>query len=157
MRVFNETKTIEVQEKYIDYNKYKLEQTQIFKAHHEAVEEVKEQSHYEVVKKYPNGGKDVKKIIDVEYVAPKEAYDEYEDILFLVPLTKNEILENLRSRREFECFPIINRGQLWYNTLTENQIAELNEWYNNWLDVTNETNKDKNGEYIIPQKPIWIK
>ena len=70
---------------------------------------------------------------------------------------KQNRIDNLRLKREVECFPIINRGQLWYNTLTENQIAELNEWYNNWLDVTNETNKDKNGEYIIPQKPIWIK
>ena len=82
------------------------------------------------------------------YVAPREAYDEYEDILFLVPLTNDEILENLRSRREFECFPIINRGQLWYNNLTDAQVEELKIWYQSWLDVT-ETK-------IIPNKPNWV-
>lgn len=149
MRIFNETKTIEIQEKDVDFNKYKLEQSQILKKHHEAIEEVEEQFHYETIKEYENGGKDIKKVIDVEYVAPREAYDEYEDILFLVPLTNDEILENLRSRREVECFPIINRGQLWYNNLTEAQVEELKIWYQSWLDVT-ETK-------IIPNKPNWVK
>jgi hypothetical protein len=33
--------------------------------HIEAVEAVKEVFHYEVIKEYPNGGKDVKKVIDI--------------------------------------------------------------------------------------------
>lgn len=57
-------------------------------------------------------------------------------------------LDNLRIMREHQCFPIINRGQLWYNTLTEKQKTELNAWYHAWLDVT-ETN-------IIPTKPSWL-
>lgn len=58
-------------------------------------------------------------------------------------------LNNLRLKREHECFSVINRGQLWYNTLTEQQKIELNDWYLAWLDVT-ETR-------IIPQKPQWLK
>ena len=29
-----------------------------------------------------------------------------------------------RKRREVECFPIINRGQLWYDTLSAAQLAD---------------------------------
>lgn len=58
-------------------------------------------------------------------------------------------ISELRIRREEECFPIINRGQLWYNTLTTEQVQELNQWYMAWLDIT-ETK-------IIPTKPSWLK
>lgn len=57
-------------------------------------------------------------------------------------------LKNLRNKRENECFSVINRGQLWYNKLTEEQRLELDIWYKKWLDVT-ETR-------IIPEKPIWL-
>lgn len=149
MRIFDETKTNEIQESEIDYSKYKLDKGSRFVKHHEAVAEVQEQSHYETIAEYPNGGKDVKKVVDVAYVAPREAYDEYEDILFLVPLTEEEIIENLRFQREEECFPIINRGQLWYNALTAEQFDELNAWYGAWLDIT-ETKE-------VPTKPSWLK
>lgn len=58
-------------------------------------------------------------------------------------------LDKLRQQREVECFPIINRGQLWYDILTSEQRTELQEWYHAWLDVT-ETK-------VIPTKPSWIK
>lgn len=57
-------------------------------------------------------------------------------------------IENLRIMRENHCFSIINRGQLWYNTLTESQKTELDAWYHAWLDVT-ETK-------VIPTKPSWL-
>ena len=54
----------------------------------------------------------------------------------------------IRSRRERECFPIVNRGKLWYNLLTSDQYGELNKWYKDWLDAP-ETK-------IIPLKPKWL-
>lgn len=53
-----------------------------------------------------------------------------------------------RRRRELECFPIINRGQLWYDTLSEGQLSELKNWYQAWLDGTN--------TQAIPEKPEWL-
>ena len=53
--------------------------------------------------------------------------------------TIDKIIERrneLRARRQSICFPIINRGQLWYDTLTKLQKEELSSWYQNWLDVT---------------------
>lgn len=55
----------------------------------------------------------------------------------------------LRNIREIECYPYINRGELWYSTLTELQKAELQVWYTQWLNVTD--------TFIKPTKPTWLK
>lgn len=61
---------------------------------------------------------------------------------------KDEI-NTLRALRTKECFPIINRGKLWYNCLSYEQLIELDDWYHAWLNVT-ETK-------VIPTKPEWLK
>ena len=91
MRVFNEDKTQELKE--YDLNKGHLKLDKLFIRHHEAVEEIKEQWHYETIAEYPNGGKDVSKVIDVPYQAPQEAFDEYEDIYVYIPYTYEELEE----------------------------------------------------------------
>lgn len=54
----------------------------------------------------------------------------------------------IRRRREKECFPIINRGKLWYDRLTLTQLFELEIWYQEWLDAP-ETG-------CIPSLPQWV-
>ena len=44
-------------------------------------------------------------------------------------LSEERELEELRRRREKECFSVINRGQAWYNSLTPEQAQELQSWY----------------------------
>lgn len=105
MRVFNEDKTQELKE--YNLNKGHLELDKLFIRHHKAVEEIKEQWHYETIAEYPNGGKDVEKIIDVPYQAPQEEYDEYEDIYVYIPYTYEE-LEELNKPSELE---ILKREQ----------------------------------------------
>lgn len=61
---------------------------------------------------------------------------------------KEKNLEKLRRQRETECFPIINRGKLWYDTLTAEEREELKAWYVTWLNVT-ET-------FVVPDKPAWL-
>lgn len=82
-----------------------------------------------------------------------EATDFNNDLTFSVDkynARKNKSeLDSLRQQREAECFTIINRGKLWYDTLTIEQINELRSFYRAWLDVT-ETK-------IIPTKPSWLK
>lgn len=99
MRVFNEDKTQELKE--YDLNKGHLELDKLFIRHHEVVEEIKEQWHYETIAEYPNGGKDVSKVIDVPYQAPQEAFDEYEDIYVYIPYTYEE-LEEMNKPSELE-------------------------------------------------------
>lgn len=59
--------------------------------HHEAVEGVDEVWHYEVVAEYTNGGKDVKKVIDVPGVQSREAWDEEIEIQIYHPYTQEEL------------------------------------------------------------------
>lgn len=63
--------------------------------------------------------------------------------------TEDELKEDLRNQRKAECFPIINRGQLWYDNLDSSQKEELAKWYRDWLNVT-ETME-------VPTKPEWLK
>lgn len=67
----------------------------------------------------------------------------------LVDCTLDCELNELRRLRERECFPYINRGNLWYSTLNEKELMELNNWYNDWLNVTLSKK--------IPDKPTWLK
>lgn len=64
-----------------DYSKGYTTEEEIFIAHHDAIPGVVEVWHYEVVREYPNGGKDVEKVIDVPGVPAQDAWDEYETIL----------------------------------------------------------------------------
>lgn len=62
-------------------------------------------------------------------------------------IEETELL-NIRTKREIECFPFINRGALWYELLTTEQKEELKVWYQAWLDAPT-TN-------LIPDKPSWL-
>lgn len=62
--------------------------------------------------------------------------------------SEEEKLSILRSKRKHECFPVINRGYIWYSTLSTEQIEELKNWYNGWLNVT--------ATLVVPDKPEWL-
>lgn len=57
--------------------------------------------------------------------------------------------DEIRRHREEICFPVINRGEAWYRTLSDKQKEELQDWYQKWLDAT-ET-------LIEPETPTWLK
>ena len=66
--------------------------------HHEAVEGVQEVWHYETVAEYPNGGKDVQRVVDVPGVEEKPAWDEEIPIQIYVPYTQEE-LDRMEAER----------------------------------------------------------
>lgn len=68
--------------------------------HHEAVEGVEEQWHYETIREYENGGKDIQRVIDVPGVEAREAWDEVIPIRIYVPYTQEELdaIEEERNR-----------------------------------------------------------
>lgn len=76
-----------------------LKPDKIFIRHHEKqapVEEIPEVWHYEVIAVYPNGGKDVKRVIDKPRVpghGEVPAWDEYEDIMRYILYTQEELDE----------------------------------------------------------------
>ena len=106
MRIFNEDKTVQMYLKedrvedgdfidipddlICDLSKGKLVSDTLIE-HIPEQQEIQEQWHYETVKEYPNGGKDVEKVIDVvgqPYIAE---HDEVEDILIYKPYSEQEI------------------------------------------------------------------
>lgn len=74
-----------------DQAKGALRQERLLLAHHEAVAAQAEEFHYEVEATYPNGGQDLKKVVDTPEILAQEAWDEYEDILRFVPYTAEEL------------------------------------------------------------------
>lgn len=150
MRIFNEEKTQEIFSP--DLSEGRLKEDKLFVAHHDAVAESKEIGHWETVREYANGGKDVTWVIDTPAAEACEAYDEYEDIFVYIPYTEEELCARaadvLRARRAAECFPVVNRGALWYDKLTAKQLAELSVWYEGWLDAP------ATGE--APDEPAWL-
>ena len=83
----------------------------------------------------------------VDAIAAQARQDREEAARLQKELAERE-LQQLRAKRSSECFPIINRGELWYDKLTADQRTELSAWYEAWLDVT-ETK-------AIPKTPDWV-
>ena len=77
-----------------------LTEEEILISHHEAVEAVAEQWHYETAAVYENGGRDVKKVIDIPGVEARDAWDEYETVQRYVPYTEEELaaMEEARNK-----------------------------------------------------------
>lgn len=101
-----------------------LTNDRIFIAHHEAIEAVKEVYHYETEREYPNGGRDVKKVVDVPAVEAKEAWDEYEDIQRYTLYTPEEYAE----RHKYDNMPTTEtRVSVLESTVSEltNMIAMM--------------------------------
>jgi len=62
--------------------------------HHEAVDAVEEQGHWETVAEYPEtGGKDVQWVIDVPGVKAQLAWDEEETYWLYIPYTEEELAQ----------------------------------------------------------------
>lgn len=135
MRIFNETKTTELHNPNLE-NGY-LRADKRFIAHREAVEGAEEQGHYETTCEYPNGGKDVKWVIDVPAAEAREAYDEYEEILIYVPYTEEEKRNLLRSKRA----PLLSAFDKWEKAVLRGRETDdeaVMAWYRSLLDLDGE-------------------
>lgn len=120
MRIFDETKTYELNKETLNFEKGYLKPDKKFVRHHEATLFVKGKTAQQiaqeleaqgviiekgygdmlcrVVKEYEGGGRDTELIEDDPDTPAKEAYDEYEDIQVYVSYTEEELKE--RADRE---------------------------------------------------------
>lgn len=69
---------------------------------HPAQEGVPELSHYETVAEYPNGGKDVRKIIDREGIPARDAWTEQVPIQRYILYTVEELAAKEEERKKAE-------------------------------------------------------
>lgn len=65
-----------------------------------AVKGVAEQGHYEVIAEYPNGGREVRYVVDVPGVAPQAARQEEEDVLNYIRYTQEELAAIEEERKK---------------------------------------------------------
>ena len=69
--------------------------------HHEAVEAVEEQGHWETVAEYPEtGGRDVQWVVDAPGVEAREAWDEEETYWLYIPYTEEELAQMEADRNQ---------------------------------------------------------
>lgn len=130
MRVFDETKTIELNE--YDLAKGHLTQGKLFIAHYD---EIEERGHYETVAEYENGGKDIAWVIDIE---GREAYDEYEDIQVYIPYTEAELaafeIGELKDKLAATDYKAIKYAE---GALTADEYAPIKAQRQEWRDRIN--------------------
>lgn len=151
MDVYNKNRTKKLDS--YDLNKGYLKQDTLI-IHHEAVEEVKEISHYITVTEYPNGGRDRRKIIDTPYIAAKPAYDEPQPILVYIPYTKKQLeeinLNKLRSNRK----TLLDAFDKWEKAVLRNREEDdpdIMEWFQSILDLNEEAFEN------IPERILYYK
>ena len=113
-----------------DPNKGRLEQ-KTRTVHHDAVEGVEEQGHWETIREYPEtGGKDVEWVVDVPGAEAKDAWDEESTELVYIPYTEEELAERERRRRILEL-----KAKLQETDYTVIKIAEGAAVMDEYADV----------------------
>lgn len=134
MRIFDETKTIELTE-YDSEKGYLCDDVILTEIPEQLA--VEEKFHYETIAEYPNGGKDVKKVIDVPGKPYIPAHTEREEIKVYIPYTEAELKKRAAQR----------------------EIAELKTKLAEW---EYKTSKHADGEYtdeewaaIVAQRKAW--
>lgn len=91
--------------------------------HHEAVQGVEEKWHYETIREYPNGGKDIIKVVDVPGVEAQEAWYEDIPIQIYVPYTQEE-LDRMESERNKPTQLDRIEAQAMYTALMTDTLIE---------------------------------
>ena len=99
--------------------------------HHEAVEAVEEQGHWETIAEYPEtGGKDVQWVVDVPGVEAQETWDEEETYWLYIPYTEEELAQMEADRNQ---------------PTPEERVKELEEALELLLSGATEVTEDEGG------------
>ena len=99
--------------------------------HHEAVEAVEEQGHWETVAEYPEtGGRDVQWVVDAPGVEAREAWDEEETYWLYIPYTEEELARMEADRNQ---------------PTPEERVKELEEALELLLSGATEVTEDEGG------------
>ena len=129
MRIFNQDKTRELYVDDLDLTKGYLKEDKLFIKKHKAVLEQQEVKEEYIITEYPNGGKDIGYKTIKPYIAPKEAYDEYEDIQVYIEYTKKELVKKLEELKLLKIKEIKDKTAevilSRYSTNTQSNIKEL--------------------------------
>lgn len=138
MKIYNKDKTQELLFEECDLGLGYLKQC-YETIEHEATEFVKEQGHYEVIKEYDNGGKDVEWVVDVKGSEAKPAWTESIEYYLYIPYSQNylkkkhyedEIQDCQRKLNESD-FKAIKYMEGWYTEEEYEPIKAERNGYRN--------------------------
>lgn len=131
MRVFDVRKEYELS--YYDLEKGYLESDKLFIRRHPEVYAQEEVGHYETVKEYSNGGKEVKWVVDIPKTKYQAAYDEYEDIQVYVPYNDKQLaameIETLKRNLANTDYQAIKYSE---GVMTESEYAPIKQQRKDW-------------------------
>lgn len=152
MKVYNEDKTKILEEYDLTKGYLKDDALTTTIEEEQGVEEV---GHYETIKEYPNGGKDVKWVVDVEGKKYKPAETIVEPIKIYIKYTKQEILEKEYNQKIEEYkrmltetdYKAIKYAEGWISeeeytytkSLRQSYRDKINEYQELLLNLTNDT------------------
>ena len=136
MVVYNQDKTEVLTE-------YDLEKGYIKEDHLEKIipaqKAIEEKYHYEIVAEYPNGGKDVTKVIDVEKQEAVEEHIEYEPIQIYIPYTERELaqqeIQKLKIKLQQTDYQAIKYAE---GFISEEEYAPIRAQRQAWREEINQ-------------------
>ena len=97
---------------------------------HPAVEGVEEVNHYETVAEYPNGGRDVRKVIDVPGVPAQAAWTEQVPVQRYIRYTAEELAAQEQAKKdaeEREKLPKMVKALQKENEMLKQCLLEMSE------------------------------
>ena len=131
MRVFDVRKEYELLN--YDLERGYLKEDKLFIRRHPEVYGTEEVGHYETVKEFPNGGKEVEWVVDVPCVPYQAAYDEYEDIQVYVPYNDKELatmeIETLKRNLADTDYQAIKYAE---GVMSESEYAPIKSQREDW-------------------------
>lgn len=109
--------------------------------HHDAIEGVEEQGHYETIREYPEtGGKDVEWVIDIPGVEAVNAWDETIPVYIYVPYTEEELIKIQQEKEEKERTEKIEslKAKLFETDYVVIKIAEGSATFEEYEDIVSQ-------------------
>ena len=98
MIIYSQNKTKILDPAYLDLDKgYLVDKVEII--HHEEKPYLEEVGHYELVKEYPNGGKEIRWVVDIEGQEHEAAWDEHVKYQIYIPYSTTYIFNRSIKRK----------------------------------------------------------
>ena len=116
-----------------------LKEEEVLVAEHPAQEFIQEQGHYEVIREYANGGREVKWVVDVPGQKACEAWTEYKTILRLIPFTdKQKAMMEIDDLKEQLLATDYNILKIMEGAATLSEMSEIIAQRAAWRERINE-------------------
>lgn len=146
MKVYNKDKTNILEEYDLSLGYLKED---IIINHIDKVEAVEEQGHYETIKEYSNGGKDIKWIVDVKKKDAVEEQNIEEKIQVYIPYTEIELLKinaniKIQELKQFLSDTDYVVIKLYEKTLFGDSIISMMQEYSSVLKEREAARKEIN-------------